>query len=62
MDLKKHLPGKPQVLAGVIIYVFGWLIGGIIGSGIELVGFLLFIFGLMAWNRELRAKKHEKNK
>lgn len=57
------LSHKILLSIGVVTFIIGYIIGGIYGDALRTVGFILFILGIVAWNKVLRDKKtKEKNK
>ena len=58
--LNKPLPSKYLLIIGVVGFVVGYFMGGIYGDGLRTLGFIIFVIGILALNRELKNKKKEK--
>lgn len=58
--LNKSLPSKYLLIIGIIGFVVGYFMGGIYGDGLRTLGFIIFVIGILALNRELKNKKGKK--
>jgi hypothetical protein len=58
--LNKKLKSKYLFIAGIVSFITAFLIGGIIGSGLELIGFIAITMAILALNKELKDRKKQK--
>ncbi len=64
---KKKLSGSVMTLIGLGLFIFSFgleymgELGELFGGGLKMLGFVLFIGGLVSWNRQ-KNKKEENQK
>ncbi|MDO8463125.1 MAG: hypothetical protein Q7S96_02535 [bacterium] len=62
LDLKRTLLAKELFLAAIIFYAMAWLIGGIFGDALKLIGFIALAMAIIAAIREVRREAADKSK
>lgn len=58
--MKKSLSWRPLLIISVVSYILSFIIGGIIGDALRLLGFLMLIFTVIAGIRVMVNKKSNK--
>jgi len=58
--MKKSIKSKYLLLPGLILLILKYIIGGVIGDALGLIGLIVFIMGIIAWFRERKEKKRKR--